>query len=241
MNGEKVEGEIYRWATMDRQRDHRWVAIRAWRADGSSRLLWEGKVLTAENCVALFDQMKIPSFRDPSDRKEYKFVFQDGQYQTGAVYDECVQYGWTAMHGASQDGFWHTPPNRKRVKKFYSPRNFAMSPSGGRARYFHWSGDKVKDSLAILRDGKGASWETPDDASIDYRVQLVSEVKKDVLNKVTKRAEQRWVKRGSMSNHLLDCEAMGVALAMIYKVMQSGIEAPEPESEKTIDFPTDSA
>jgi Phage terminase large subunit (GpA) len=241
MNGEKVDNEAFRFLTVDRQRDHFWAVCRAWRLDGTSRLVWEGKVLTVDNIVALQDTLKIGTFVDPGDKKTYRFTFMDGQYETGQVYDDCVRNGWTAMHGASQDGFWHVPPNRKRVRKFYSPRNFAVSPSGGRARYFHWAGDKVKDTLAILRDGKAASWETPDDASLDYRVQISSEVKKDVLNKVTKRAEQRWVKVGAKPNHMWDAEAMQVALAMIYRVIHA-LETPAEEiSEKVLAKPESEA
>ena len=189
-------------------------------------------MLTAENCDALAKQLKIPTFRDPIDKREYSFVFQDAQFETGEVYDECCKFGWTAMHGSGTDGFWHVPPNRKRVKKFWSPRDFAGAPSGGRARYFHWCGDKVKDTLAILRDGKGPSWETADDSSIDYRVQMMSEIKKDVLNKMTKRPDQRWVKIGSRPNHLWDCEAMQVCLAMIHRVLAMPGAVEEAEENK---------
>lgn len=203
-NGELWEGETLRCMTIDRQRDHRWVLVRAWKPDGASRLIWEGKLHTSEDIEVLRSRLNV--------RKD--FTFEDAQYETGQVYDECARYGWVALHGSQEDGFMHLPPNKPAVKKFYSPLKRAQSPNGGRALYLFWSNEKVKDILANLRAGKGAPWETPDDVSTDYVHQIASEVKKEVVNKVTKGIGQRWV-RIRKDNHLWDCEAMATVVALI--------------------------
>jgi hypothetical protein len=210
-NGEPWDGEefesrlspVVRAMTIDRQRDHRWVIVRAWKRDGESRLLWEGKVHTSEDIEALRQRMRI--------RKQY--VFQDAQFETGQVYDECVRFGWVALHGAKDDGFMHFPKNKPAVKKFYSEIKRASAPCGGTALYLFWSNEKVKDVLANLRGGKGAKWETPDDVSGDYIHQIASEVKRDVVNKATKAVAARW-ERIRKDNHLWDCEAMQTVFAI---------------------------
>lgn len=210
-NGEPWDGEefesrlspVVRAMTIDRQRDHRWVIVRAWKRDGESRLLWEGKVHTSEDIEALRQRMRV--------RKQY--VFQDAQFETGQVYDECVRFGWVALHGAKDDGFMHFPKNKPAVKKFYSELKRASAPCGGTALYLFWSNEKVKDVLANLRGGKGAKWETPDDVSGDYIHQIASEVKRDVVNKATKAVAARW-ERIRKDNHLWDCEAMQTVFAI---------------------------
>lgn len=194
---------VLRAITVDRQRDHRWVLCRAWKRDGSSRLLWEGRLNTSEDIESLRRRMNVRA----------QYVFQDAQWETGQVYDECVRYGWVALHGSKDDGFMHFPKNRPAVKKFFSEIKRASAPGGGTAYYIFWSASKVKDVLANLRDCKGAKWETPDDASQDYHQQIVSEVKKDVVNKTTKATDSRWVKIRK-DNHLWDCEAMQTVFAI---------------------------
>jgi hypothetical protein len=194
--------------------------------------------LTEGNILALADQMKIETFVDGDDvrlakdrQRPFRHVYMDAQFDTAKVYGFCSQNFLNAMHGSGTEGFWHTPKLGKKVRKFWSQRNWVDAPSR-KARYFHWCGDKVKDTLAILRDGKGPAWETADDSSLDYRVQMMSEIKKDVLNKMTKRPEQRWVKIGSRPNHLWDCEAMQTCCAMIHRVLAMPGVTEEPEPAK---------
>ena len=194
---------VLRAITIDRQRDHRWVLCRAWNRDGSSRLIWEGKMNTSEDIEQLRRRLNV--------RPQY--TFQDAQFETGAVYDECVRFGWVALHGSKDDGFMHFPKNKPATKRFYSELKRASAPSGGTAYYLFWSNEKVKDVLANLRAGKGARWETPDDSSGDYIHQIASEVKRDVVSKTTKAISSRWV-RVRKDNHLWDCEAMQTVFAI---------------------------
>ena len=98
------EGETTRFLTIDRQRDHQWVVCRAWRSDGASRLIWEGKVQTSEDVEAL--RAKLGVKRD--------LTFQDAQFETGHVYDECARFGWVGLHGSQDDGFMHFPRNGRQ-------------------------------------------------------------------------------------------------------------------------------
>lgn len=212
-DGQTWEGELYRFMTIDRQRDHFWVAVRAWKADGSSRLLWEGKVLTVETARQLQERLNV---RDA-------MTFQDAQHFTGYVYDDCAKYGWTALHGSGYAGFEHHPRNGKVIRRFYSPVKQANAPSGGLINYIFWSNEGVKDELTKLRAAGKPRWEHPADVSQDWLYQINSEVKKDVVNKNDGQTSMRYVK--FRANHLWDCEAMQVASAM----MMGALSGDNPE------------
>lgn len=201
-----IDGEVLRVATMDRQRDHRWLLIRAFRADGSSRRLYYGKILTAENANEVAARFGI----------EPQLVFQDAQYETGKVYDECALHGWTALHGSGDDWFWHQTEDGRREQRMWSKVEDAVAPSGGSAPYIFWASEPIKDMLASLRGGGGAKWEIPSDAEPEYMEQLFGDAKKEKISKTTGRAEWRWVKVGP--NHAWDCEAMAIAVACMMRI-----------------------
>lgn len=221
LNGESWPGEAYRMMTVDVQRDHFWYVVRAWKLDGASRLLSCGKALTPEGLRALQDQYKIKD----------ALTFLDAQHRTGEVYDWCARYGWTGLHGSGADGFRHQPRRKgKPVKKFFSPVQKAAAPAGGDCRYAFWSNEPIKDRLAVFRSGQGVAWETPDDVSEDYANQIDSEMKKEIVNKKTGAVQMLWV-RTRRDNHLWDCEAMQVAVAMMLGVL-AGEATPTPADPK---------
>jgi hypothetical protein len=90
-----------------------------------------------------------------------------------------------------------------------------------------------KDILAKHRGGHSATWEIPDDAGVDYHTHINSEIKKDVIQKVTKQIIRRWCRIGSRANHGWDCEVMQIVAALIKGV----IAAPVAEAEKVVDVP----
>lgn len=205
---EKLEHEARRFMTIDRQRDHFWAVVRAWRADGSSRLLWRGKVLTVEQAEEIRARHGV----------EKQLGFEDAQYDTAQVYGDCVRFGWTALHGAGEDGFTHLLRGGRKVQRFYSDIKKSQVP-GGAARYMFWASDPVKDMLAALLGGKSYRWEIAADAGEEYLHQLKGEAKRERVNKRTGRSEWRWVKTGP--NHYWDCEAMQVACALALQILPS--------------------
>ena len=215
-DGQPIDNEAARFLTVDRQRDHFWALCRAWRADGSSRLIWEGKLLTSESIRNLQQRLKVKD----------KLTFQDAQFFTGFVYDDCVRYGWTALHGSGYDGFTHGD-GRQQVRRFFSPAKMAQAPNGGNARYIYWSNEGVKDELVRLRALGAPHWEFPHDVSDagaeGYLSQINSEVKRDTVDKATKQVKMRYVKVRT-HNHLWDCEAMQVAAAMMVGLLKGQVD-----------------
>ena len=206
-----LENESKRFMTIDRQRDHFWAVVRAWRTDGSSRLLWRGKLSTVEQAQEVAQRFGVSA----------QLVCEDAQYSTAQVYDDCVRFGWTALHGSGDDTFTHLL-HGKKVSRYYSPIKQTQVP-GGMARYMFWASDPVKDVLMALRNGAdGRKWELPSDITPEYLRHLRGEAKRERINKATGRSEWRWVKVGP--NHENDCEAMQVALALALQILPS----PEP-------------
>jgi hypothetical protein len=139
------------------------------------------------------------------------------------VYEQCARRGWTASHGSGQDGFWHQSQER-RVRRFVSKIEAAQAGSHGlKAAYFFFANEGVKDKLSALRQVETAvAWEVPRDVSDEYRKQMLSEIKKDVINAKTKQVEQRWVRISGKPNHLWDCECIALAAAMLAGVLPTG-------------------
>lgn len=215
----KIENEANRFVTIDRQRDHFWISVRAWRRDGSSRLLYFSRVTTPEQCEEIRLQYGV----------EEQLCFEDAGYFPEGVYTDCAKYGWTALKG-SGDNYFTVEKNGAKIKRLWS--NASMVQHNGKMLpLFHWASDPIKDVLYNLRSGKGATWETPDDIGGEYPNQLSGDAKKPFLNKKSGRQEWRWQRRHA--NHAHDLEAMQVCVAMML-----GILVPPDVKEET-DLPKD--
>lgn len=217
--GQPWEGELFRFMTVDVQQDHYWGLCRAWKIDGSSRLLWCGKIQTQEMIGELSIRFNVPSPQ----------VFIDAQHNTPMVYAACAKNGWTALHGGKEQAYPHKTKTGQRVRKFFSPIQVAQVAAGP-LRYVFWSNRRIKDVLITLRNGKGVPWEYADDAPQCWRDQIDSEVCKEVISKETGQTEMRWVKI-KRDNHMWDCECMQVAAAMMARILGDGSE-PIKDDEK---------
>jgi hypothetical protein len=217
--GQKIDGESRRLFTIDRQRDHFWGIVRAWSVDGSSQLLWRGRVNTTEQIEEVRRHFAV----------EPQLTFQDAQFDTAHVYEDCVRYGWTALHGSGDDSFPTVKANGQKVYRFYSSIKQTQVP-GGYARYMFWASDPVKDMLAALIAGTSHRWEVAADVGDDYQRHLRGEAKKERVSKATGRSEWRWHKTGP--NHMWDCEAMQVAVALALQILPSIDKANDDTDKK---------
>lgn len=225
-DGQLWEKETHRFMTIDKQRDHFWVVIRAWSPDGESRCIWEGRILLKEQVRALQLTFKVKD----------QCVWQDCGYEQGEVYEDCVRYGWRALRGDKANGFDLYNKNGKREVRFYSKPSQARAPGGGIAHWVAFANNPCKDLLAQYRAGRGPAWGIPDDVSHDWRRQMSSEYKKNVIEPSTKQVSTRWVKVASRPNHLWDCEVMQIALALIAKLIR-GTEAHTDEQPELTPTP----
>ena len=213
---ELIDNEAKRFVVIDRQRDHFWINVRAWRRDGSSRLLYFSRVTTPEQCEEVRENYGVES----------QLCFEDAGYFPEGVYTDCARYGWTALKG-SGDNYFQIEIRGQKVKRLWSNASKILH-NGKLIPLFHWASDPVKDALYNLRSGRGAIWETPDDVAGEYANQLSGDHKKQRVNQRTGRPEWRWTRRHA--NHAHDLEAMQTVVAMMLSILSApdaGQEAPE--------------
>jgi phage terminase large subunit GpA-like protein len=204
--------------TVDCQMDHLFLVVRAWAEDGSSRLIWNERVLTFTDVQTVQERFGIHP----------NLVFIDAGYATYDVYRECAAHGWTALMGDKRATFTHKVKGRKSIERFYSPRRKVVLGRGQTCSVFYWSNLNIKDTLARLRRNQnpdeGPVWEVPDDIDEDYLAQMESE------HRIKKNGKWMWERIGSRPNHLFDSESMQVAAATMLKIVGR-------EASTTVDTP----
>jgi len=222
--GGLIDGEVLRFMAIDRQRDYFFAGIRAFRADGTSRLLYYSKVATIEQCRALQNQYKVKD----------DFTTEDASHRPTAVYDDCAKFGWVAMFGDDElKGFDHLPKVGLAVRKLYSPIKKAMASDGTIVRYIRWAVTPVKDILFAKLAGRGPEMQVPDDIGGEWHDQIRGEVKKTMISPKTKKESERYVKI-KRRNDACDVEGMLLTFALIKGVATPEIiETPEDTPEET--------
>lgn len=193
--------------TVDCQMDHFFAVVRAWTAEGSSRLIWCERLLTFDDVELLQERFEIHA----------NLVFVDAGHATYDVYRECAKRGWIALIGDRRLTFVHKVKKGQAIQRFYSPRR-KVSLGTGRFCYVHyWSNLNIKDTLARLRRNqdptRGITWEVPDDITEEYLAQMESE------QRIKEKNTWVWKQIGKRPNHYFDCEAMQAAAATMLKII----------------------
>src|SRR5690606_9168101 len=156
-------GELHRVATIDRQKGmrgdipHFWLTARAWRGDGSSRLLYAGRVDTVEGIETIRERLHIPP----------RLVVQDAGHDPHAVYGDCVRFGWSCMFGSDRKGWEHILRGGRKIIRPYSPLK-PVQHGTHRVHTMEFCTDYHKDILSNLVQGNGAAWELPEDLPAEY-------------------------------------------------------------------------
>lgn len=226
-DGAKLEGEAARFLTVDVQLDHFWAVARVWRTDGTSRLIFCGRIFTAEDIKNLAAKLKIPP--------NWVVLDAAGQFAS-RVYDICARFGWLCMAGRGDASFVV-----KGVRQIYGEWEPQAAPTQRDARgnpkqvmRMFWASDPVKDILANLRNIGPPTWEFPVGFP-EYAKHLNSERKKPTVDARTKKQTYRWARIGSRANHFWDCEAMQVALAIRMRIIPEVTTLAEVNVEPGID------
>lgn len=216
-DGEKWDGEHYRFMAIDVQKGHFWVVIRAFKIGGAGRLLWEGKVGTWQG---LFDLQERYGVENPD-------VGIDGRYEIDEVVKQVrlhcgpdIEGWWKILIGEdSARGYAYdigTPKRPKRVWKIFSRYKYDTTSSQIRFRTIHFSNLRAKDALVGQMGLPDGHFGIPVDISKDYREQMQSEVKREVSP-----GHWRWEKiKSHYDNHEWDCEVMLIVLATIRGVIR---------------------
>jgi hypothetical protein len=186
----------------DVQKQDIWYVVRTWSRSGESRLLESGKVLSFADLKKVQDKWEVLN----------NCVFVDSAYRTEEVKLILARNNWLGLNGRPDASYTIFDKRKaKSFKRLFSIPNIHATSSGN-AIITYYSSNGIKDVLFILKAGHGARWEVAQDCGTEYINQLNSEVKTVGVN------GQPLYKKVKVNNHLLDCEAMNLAAALMHKV-----------------------
>ena len=217
-----------RFLCVDVQRDHFFAICRSFTADGRSRLLFAGKLISWEEIMALqkrFEVIPALVFVDCGDTP----------YSEEGIYTWCSRMGWVGLRGDRRLTFGHKNPKLRggQIQRYYSPKRMvAVAGKGAKkqVRVHHFSALNCRDILQRLM-GMPDRWELPDDLAQmcpEYEAQLSSQrrVKMKNGNWTWKTINQR------VGEHLADCEVMACVAGLMCKVLGAEeVELPDDAGE----------
>lgn len=208
--GDEWPDEVRRFFAVDCQKDHFWGVIRAFAADGRSRLIWCGRLATPVDIRATQEAHKVAD----AD------TWLDSGHFTTTVYRECVMYGWTAVKG-EDDAVIRTKIGDRIVngpvgKSMNGGDPFLGLRGAGRhlCDLYLVSRPTTHQMLHSLKVGTFPGWTIAEDAPELYRKQL-QVVRREKVNPRTGVQGFEWVVTGSAGNHLNDAERYALAAAMV--------------------------
>ena len=211
-NGEQIEDEVARFATVDVGGDHYWMTICAWKQGGKCRVLWEG-YHPSDGADETAMATLINCYNVDSRR-----VFLDIGYEQDRVLDLCVTHGWIGIKGdGNHQHFNHPAANGRQIEKLYSKIRRARAKSGGMAHFILIASNPIKDILARMV-GNGDQLEFPADLSKTFENHMKCE--KRIVEKHSKTGAEKviWQRPHNRANHLWDCMCYQVAAALIFSV-----------------------
>jgi hypothetical protein len=231
-NGERWAKEIYRFLTVDVQKDHFWVRIRAWSTDGTSRGIFEGKVTAWENIRLVQEKYKVESscvlidsrYRpDEVAKWRAKYFVEEQEAEVKLAKEEGRKPRkvgkWQMVMGDSAPGFRITinqGTKRSRVMlRTYSNKISASTQTGMAYEFFKFSNLRAKDMLAALLEDPEGRFGVESDHSPAYAKQMQSETKR-----LVGKGKWEWQPiKDHFPNHLWDCEVMQVVAACATKCL----------------------
>jgi Phage terminase large subunit (GpA) len=216
-DGEKWPGEDYRFMTIDVQKGHFWVVIRACKIGGASRLLWEGKVTTWQG---LFDLQDRYGVENPDVGIDGRYMIDEVVKQVRMHCGPDIAGWWRILIGEDQaKGFRYDIGTGKRqqvVWKIFSKYQNGVTSSQQRFRTIRFSNLRAKDALVGQMGLPEGHFGIPVDVSKDYREQMAAEVRREITPGV-----YRWVKiKDHYDNHEWDCEVMQIVMQTIKGVIR---------------------
>lgn len=212
--------EVYRFATVDVQKGHFWMSVRAWRTGGGSRLVWEGKVSTIEGVRDTQLRYGVPNWSLAMDAR-YRPDLVARWRQRFAGKDP--RDSWTMLMGEENDRGYPTQVRRLvagKVQNLTVYRPFSNWVSGRTAdgigyRFMKFSNLRIKDLLAGLISSEEVEFGVMKDHSEDYAKHMKAEVRREVG-----KGKWRWeTSKSHQRNDLWDCECMGLVMACVKGVV----------------------
>jgi phage terminase large subunit GpA-like protein len=216
-NARKIDGEAYRFGTLDAGGDHFWLAIRAWAEGGASKLLHFSYVPTDDAARKILDSYGV----------EPHFTFLDFGFESERMAGIAIKHGWQGVKGdGNRKNGWEweikAGANKgQREVRLYNKPHFEKAKNGGRAKCWTIATESLQYILQRLINGEGAEWLAYDDAPPSYAKHLNGEylgVDRDARG----REAPKWKRRGA--NHGRDCEIYSLAAALMFRAFLHSTE-----------------
>lgn len=200
---------------------HWWLLIRDAKANGDSRLVWEGKCKTDDDVIGVLNEHGCIRRHGVADSGD----------DTMHVYQFCYRHGINAVKGGDED-FFHHDGGARRIYSTERPlhaminappvhpyvmsrrgHELSMVPHADEPLFWFYSKSGVLGRLAWLRDSGVTEsiakqegfckpiWEVPDDVSEDYKRHMIAwrlTEKKSTRSKETVSAWEKTLKRDDL-------------------------------------------
>jgi hypothetical protein len=243
---EAVESEICRQMTIDNQAGrssrgegaHRWFVCRSY-SETESRLIDEGRIETWEELEERRIELGVEPMR----------TLVDVAYDTQNVQAVCIKYGWQGLWGdtGQRESFPHTEivggKSVIRNMPFSPPKlghvTMVNSREMRQARYFFWCNLPIQNLYHRMRMGlTGYKFTIAQDTSEDYKAQTSVEYKRQVVD-ASGHKKWIWTRPPGKQDHLLDCDLMNVASALLDPRMRAILMGFIDESQKEDQTPAE--
>lgn len=209
-----------RYFALDRQQGslrkgdtpHWWLLIRDALSNGDSQLVFEGKVETDENVIAILDEHKCLR----------RLGVADSGDDTVHVYQFCYRWGINAIKGGKSAWFSHgdegnkifapeqplhtmmeSPPKYDYERDPADPNKFI--PHIDEPMFWLYSKVGIRDRLGWLRAGGAVRWDVPDDVNEDYKRHMEAEELEEMEVGRTQERQNVYVQHADR-NDLYVCE-----------------------------------
>ena len=143
---------------------HWWAVLRDFAADGSSRLVFEGKLLTDGDVVDVQKRHDVLP----------RCVTVDSGDDTTHVYKFCLSNGYNAIKGTPQAWFAHKDGARRIFGEERPLHSMLQAPPTqddplNEPLFWLYSKHGIRERLHYLRHAEAIKYETPGDVSDDYK------------------------------------------------------------------------
>jgi hypothetical protein len=221
-DGEKIEGEISRFMTVDAGGDHFWACVCAWRAGGRPRVLFEGYVPSdGKNEQPLLDIEARYGIQKG-------LTFVDIGFEQDRIIDLCASNEWTGLKGDGTHTSFPHDLHGRRIERLYSKPHRQRAKSGGIAQYVLLASNPLKDILSRMFANEQI--ELPGDLSKAFEKHIRAERRETIRNVKTGKESYVWVTR-NRQNHLWDAMYYQVGAALIFRLFDEAAD-PDPPPEQ---------
>jgi len=213
--GEHLEGEvpdraIILTAAVDVQKDHFWIAIRAWGLMGESWLVRVCRVESWMDVAAVVLETEYPCQHNPRKTFEVRMANIDSKYRTDEVYAFCKEHSERTRAIAGRESLRGIPYYRKQIER--APKTGKVIKGGVGLWHIDTTYYKDKLSRLISAEGNAQKWHLFFNPPDWYVSQMTAEHK--VVERKGSAVKHVWrLKTQSRANHSWDLEVYNVAAA----------------------------